>query len=93
MMTRHDFAIALGGAIVAGFAVAALLLLRFWRRSRDRLFLWFAVAFFLLGAQRAVVLITQDEELAAPSYILRLLAFGLIIWAVADKNRSAAPPH
>jgi Family of unknown function (DUF5985) len=90
-MTQHDFAVALGGVIVAGFAVAALLLLRFWRRTRDRLFLWFAVAFALLGVQRSVMLATQDQELAAPSYILRLVAFGVIIWAVADKNRSAPP--
>jgi hypothetical protein len=90
-MTSHDIGVALGGMVVSGFAVAALLLLRFWHRTRDRLFLWFAVAFALLGLQRSVVLVTQDEELAAPSYILRLIAFGLIIWAVADKNRSHSP--
>lgn len=86
-MTRHDLGLAMGGAILFGFAVAALLLLRFWRRTRDRLLLWFAVAFALLGVQRGVVLLMQNEELAAPSYLLRLVAFGMIIWAVADKNR------
>ena len=88
-MTRHELAMAMGGAILFGFAVAALLLLRFWRRTRDRLLLWFAIAFALLGVQRGVVLLMQNEELAAPSYLLRLVAFGMIIWAVADKNRGA----
>ena len=33
------------GAIVMGYAVAGLFFIRFWRQTRDRLFLIFAVSF------------------------------------------------
>ena len=47
---------AMAGAIIAGYAVAALLFLRFWRDTRDRLFATFAGAFALLSVQRALLL-------------------------------------
>ena len=50
-MTVFDF---LSGAITLGFLVAALFFLRFWRRTRDNLFLAFAAAFALLGLGQAV---------------------------------------
>ena len=45
-MTFYDF---LSGAVALGFFVCGLYFLRFWRRTRDQLFLAFALAFVLLG--------------------------------------------
>lgn len=75
----------LSGVLVMGYAVAGLFFLRFWRDTRDRLFGFFAVAFFLLSAQR--ILVATSESL--PVYGIRLVAFVLILWAIIDKNRKA----
>ena len=45
-MTLLDF---LSGSVTFGFLLAALFFLRFWRRTRDGLFLAFATAFLLLA--------------------------------------------
>ena len=78
----------LSGAIcMAAFAIA-LFFFRFWRRTTDRLFLAFGVSFLLLMAER-IVLVTIDtsHEFAPYVYLVRLLAFMLIIAAIIDKNR------
>jgi hypothetical protein len=76
------------GAIVMGYAVAGLFFLRFWRQTRDRLFLIFAIAFWLLGAQRlALALTSQMAESLTGLYLVRLFAFLLILLAIVDKNR------
>jgi Family of unknown function (DUF5985) len=75
------------GAIVAGYAVAGLFFLRFWRQTRDRLFLIFALSFWLLGVQRlALALTTNGLEANTGLYLMRLLAFVLILVAIIDKN-------
>jgi peptidoglycan/LPS O-acetylase OafA/YrhL len=76
------------GALVMGYAIAALFFLRFWRRTRDRLFAIFAVAFLLLAANRiALVAFHADAEHQHYLYLLRLVAYTLIIAAIVDKNR------
>ena len=76
------------GAIVMGYAVAGLFFLRFWRQTRDRLFLIFAISFWLLGAQRlALALTAQMVEAHTGLYLVRLFAFLLILLAIVDKNR------
>lgn len=76
------------GAIVMGYFVAGLFFLRYWRDTRDRLFLVFAMAFWMLGVQRALInLVDVAAEDQAAFYLLRLAAFLLIIYAVVDKNR------
>lgn len=78
------------GATVMGYAVCGLFFLRFWRRTQDRLFLVFALAFWLLGGQRlAMGLMTPVEETRTGLYLVRLFAFLLILGAIIDKNRSA----
>ncbi|HWC65004.1 MAG TPA: DUF5985 family protein [Thermoanaerobaculia bacterium] len=74
----------LAGYLVMGFAVAALFFLRFWHESRDRLFLLFAAAFLLLGLDRVVA---SASNVGDAVYLLRALAFVLIVVAVLDKNR------
>jgi hypothetical protein len=77
----------LSGALTMGYLVAGLFFLRYWRDSRDRLFLYFAGSFALLAVQRAVLaLVPPNSAIELPSYGLRLLAFVLILVAIADKN-------
>jgi hypothetical protein len=83
----------ISGVLVAGYAVAGLFFLRFWRQSRDRLFAWFAAAFWLLAAQRGALAAAEPGTLGATwLYAVRLLAFLLILAAVIDKNRPARGP-
>lgn len=78
----------LSGVLVALDAVAGLFFLKFWRASRDRLFAMFGAAFLILGIQRLVLAATRTTfEDQAVFYILRLLAFVIIIVAIVDKNR------
>ena len=78
----------LGGMVTVGFIVAALFFLRFWTRTHDGLFLAFAVAFFLLGMNQALVSLTDMPiEERSPLYLLRLAAFSLIIFSIWRKNR------
>jgi Family of unknown function (DUF5985) len=75
------------GAIAMGSAVAALLFLRFWRQSHDRLFLYFAASFALEALNRALFAFNgaRSEE-ATLYYFVRLVAYGLILWAIIEKN-------
>lgn len=75
------------GMISMGFAVAALFFLRFWRSSRDRLFLYFAIAFGLESVNRALFAwnASRSEEVTL-YFSLRLVAFLLILWAIVEKN-------
>jgi hypothetical protein len=76
------------GAIGMGWCVAALFFLRFWKETRDRLFLIFAVAFCLLAATRIIMAaIGQPQEEHAHLYWVRLAAYLLILVAIVDKNR------
>jgi hypothetical protein len=78
----------LGGAISMGFLVAGLFFVRFWRSTRDRLFLYFAAAFFVLMTERIVREGMQIQTEWVPYvYMLRLAAFVLILVGVLDKNR------
>ena len=77
------------GAIVLACVVAGMFFLRFWRKTRDRLFACFALSFWILAVNWAVVAFTaRDEPLRTAGYVLRLVAFILIIYAIVDKNRA-----
>lgn len=76
-----------GGAALASGAVG-LFFVRYWRVSRDRLFLAFAVAFFVFGANRVVLALSdRDSEDLLGVYGLRLAAFLAILFAIVDRNR------
>ena len=77
------------GALVTSTWIVSLFFLRFWRRTRDRLFLLFALAFLLLGVNWFCILfIHWEEPRYAALYTVRLVAFLLIIIGIADKNRA-----
>jgi len=77
----------LTGAIAMASLVIAMFFLRFWRNSGDRFFLWFALSFGIEGAHRVYAALSyQDNEGAPLHYLIRLLAYGLILWAILEKN-------
>jgi hypothetical protein len=78
----------LSGAIVMASWVAGLLFLRYFRDTRDRLFLIFALAFWVLSLNWIALAIGQPaDENQHYYYITRLVAFLLIIWGIIVKNR------
>jgi hypothetical protein len=78
----------LSGATMMGCLVAALFFLRFFRETGDRLFAMFAAAFVILGLNRiANVVFNPADEVSPVFYVVRLLAFVLILIAIVDKNR------
>jgi hypothetical protein len=79
----------MSGALTLGFVVAALFFLRFWRRTRDRLFLAFATAFVLLALNQALAQwLGAADERVGYTYLLRVIGFVLILAAIVDKNVS-----
>jgi hypothetical protein len=80
----------LAGAVVMGFAIAGLFFLKFWRSTRDELFLAFATAFWLLGLCQALLTLSHaTAEERSVYFVLRLAAFVLILLAIWRRNRRA----
>ena len=75
------------GAAFTACLIAVLFFLRFWRRTRDSLFLAFAVAFALLAANAALpVVLHRSTYQHGEIYLLRLAGFLTIILAILGKN-------
>ena len=76
------------GLIAMGFLVSSLFFLRFWKRTGERLFIAFALAFWLLGLGQALLSFTNiPVEERSWLYLLRLAAFLIILVSVWSKNR------
>jgi hypothetical protein len=81
-------AFAASGAIIMGYTVAAVFFLKFWRRTGDFLFLAFASAFMLMATTPLLTTwLEVPREEQSPFYLLRLLAFLIIIVAIIRKSR------
>jgi len=77
----------LAGAITLGYLLVGIFFLRFWRRTSDTLFAIFALAFFVLAGNQAIVTLSGIErEALSWVYLLRAAAFTLIIIAIVAKN-------
>jgi Family of unknown function (DUF5985) len=74
-----------GGIMVAAWAIFVFFV-RFSRKTRDSFFLWFAVAFLLVGVERVAIFVVGSRA-SFLVYLIRLTAFLLIITAIWDKNR------
>lgn len=78
----------ISGWLLAGYLITTLYFLRFWMQQRERLFGLFALAFGILAVQRiALALSSADMEDQTLYYVMRLLAFSVIAYAIIDKNR------
>ena len=83
--TMHELLL---GAVAVGFFVAGLFFLRFWLSTRDRFFLFFAASFWIEAINRLAMRFTGSWSEDVPAhYVVRLLAYGLILIAIWDKNR------
>ncbi len=75
------------GVIVTASIVAAAFFWKFWRQTRDVLFLAFAAAFLVEGLNRiSFLLIDAPNEGRPVIYAVRLIAFLLILAAIVRKN-------
>jgi uncharacterized membrane protein HdeD (DUF308 family) len=75
------------GVIAMSSLTSGLFFLKFWRQTRDTLFLAFALAFLIEGVNRCSILFLAKPNEGSPYvYIVRLLAFLLILGAIIRKN-------
>jgi hypothetical protein len=76
------------GVIVTASLTAAGFFWRFYRQTRDNLFLAFAAAFAIEGINRmAFLLVDKPSEGSPIIYMVRLVAFLLLLGAIVAKNR------
>lgn len=76
------------GAIAVGSLLAGLFFFRFWHHTRDRFFLYFALSFWIEAGNRvALGLLLHANEDDTLFYSVRLVAYGLILLAIWQKNR------
>jgi hypothetical protein len=76
------------GAVITASITIALFFLRFWHSTRDRFFLFFALSFFIDAIDRLLLgTNTLSSEDLPQYYLVRLVAYGLIVYAILDKNR------
>lgn len=79
------------GVIATASLVGGLFFLRFWKDSRDFLFLAFAIFFFVEGANRIALLFVADPSEGSPwIYSVRLIALLIILGAILNKNYGRA---
>jgi hypothetical protein len=77
----------MSGALTLAYLLSAIFFLRFWKRTDDRLFRHFAVAFCLFTLNQIVNSIPAvNSETGGVEYILRVLGFVWILAAIAEKN-------
>lgn len=80
----------LSGAIAMGFLACGLFFFRFWRVTSDRLFVLFAIAFWILAVERFLLISPGAGEARPYIYLPRLVACIFILLAVIDRNRGTA---
>lgn len=81
----------LAGAILVSAWAISVFFFRYWRKTRDRLFGFFAAAFVLLGIERVSIL-AASNEVHSSVYLIRFCAFLVILLGVFDKNRDPGKP-
>lgn len=76
------------GIILAMSLVASAHFFKFWNATRDQLFLAFAIAMAIEGVTRLFTLLNADSYEGAPVvYVVRLVAYLIILAAIFRKNR------
>jgi hypothetical protein len=77
----------LQGMVAMASLTAMLFFFKFWRQTRDALFLFFALAFGLDALIRLLLGLTPvSAEMEPFFYLARLVSFALIIVAIIRKN-------
>jgi peptidoglycan/LPS O-acetylase OafA/YrhL len=80
----------LSGVLTLGYIILGMFFLKFWKRTRDSLFIMFAWAFWLMATNQFAISVSGSYDLDVQwTYILRLLAFVLITLGIVRKNVEA----
>lgn len=80
----------LNGMASAAALIAGVLFCKFWRETRDRLFMWFAFAFWIFAINWALLATVSLDERLHYLFVIRLAGFCLILASVIEKNRGAS---
>jgi Ca2+/Na+ antiporter len=82
----------LWGALAMTSVIASIFFMRYFRLTRDRLFVYFSIAFLAMALNWIGLAIADPSiETRHQVYVLRLLAFVLILIGIIDKNRRGKP--
>ncbi|HEU4600354.1 MAG TPA: DUF5985 family protein [Steroidobacteraceae bacterium] len=77
------------GTIVTSSLIAGAFFIKFWRQTRDTLFLAFGASFIVEGLNRSMILLVDEPNLGHPLiYLVRLLSYLMILIAIINKNRA-----
>jgi hypothetical protein len=78
----------LWGALATAALVSSLLFAKFFNQTRERLFALFSAGFFVLSLNWLILGLTQPgDESRHYAFYIRLVAFGLLLYGIIDKNR------
>lgn len=78
----------LTGAIAMASATISVFFFSYWKTTRDRFFLFFGTSFLLETVTRLLLGVTNAHGEGEPAYyLIRLVAYALILIAIVDKNR------
>lgn len=83
----------LSGMFVMGAVVSGTFFIKYWLVTRDRMFIGFATALWLLALQRILLLAlnlridAEAGEKQVVLYTIRCIAFVLILLAIIDRSR------
>ena len=81
------------GVIATASASVGVIFLKYWRQTRDSLFLNFAVAFMVEGVNRVCLLLVEKPNEGKPIiYVVRLIVFLILLVAIIRKNYGSHPP-
>lgn len=79
-----------GGMMVCTL-FAGFFFLKFWNKTHEELFKSFAISFFLMCAERCVLSFLGTQNEPSPLvYLIRLIAFLIIIFAIVKKNKESS---
>jgi len=80
------------GFILCLSLVAALFFLKFWRITRDPLFLAFSLGFAIEGLSRlGALLLVQPNDSNPGIYLVRLIGYLIILFSIVQKNKKRSP--
>jgi hypothetical protein len=90
-VSKGDLVTFLAGLVTMGYLACGLFFAKFWRRSRDFLFLAFAAAFWLLATNTVLLIaVPPADGQRTWLYLLRVPAYLLIAAAIIRKNTGDA---
>ncbi len=86
-MNRVAVELFLLGVVATLYAISGLFFLKFWRRTRDSLFLAFGASFLIQGINSASrALMPEPNQGSLGSFVIGLAASLLLVIAIIRKN-------